>query len=724
MALNVAVATTINDLPEVILSNIFALISDTRARNSLSLVCRKFRSLERATRWSLVLRGNAQELHMIPRCFGSITHLDLSHVSPWGHALFPPLKPSLDPDLLACQLRVTFPLVTSLTVYARSASTLQILAPQWPRLRHVKLVRWHQRPPSQAGADFVPLMEKCQLLSSLDLSEFYYWTEDLPPVLIAYPNVAKSLTKLDLLTTSFSEGFKDHEIRAITEACPNLRQLLIACMFDPRYIGFVGDEVLLAIASNCPSLTVLHLADPASYARGDPNDAAEYAQISRAALVDFFSGLRFLEELVMDVCKYVRDSGLALEVLGSKCPRLRSLKLGHFQEMCLAVGSQLDGIALCQGLEALSIKNSPDLTDMGLIEIARGCSKLATFHVHGCSGITASGVRTMATLLRRTLVDVSISRCENFDAAMSLRALEPIRERIRRLHIDCIWNGLENLEDPAGDRSYDLNELDDYDAAAANVSNPNDNFISLLGNDEYEDRAKKKCKYWSVGECSNASQQSNGNGYPYECKSWNSLQYLSLWIAVGELLMPLPRAGLEDCPNLEEIRIKVEGDCRERHKPKEQEFGCGQEFGLRCLVRYPKLSKMKLDCGDTIGFAFTAPSGQKDLSLWERFFLRWIKELKLEALDYWPPQDQDVNRRSLSLPAAGLLAECVSLRKLFIHGTMYEHFIMFLLNINNLRDVQLREDYYPAPDDDTSTEMRVLSCCRFEDALNRRQIPD
>jgi hypothetical protein len=71
-----------------------------------------------------------------------------------------------------------------------------------------------------------------------------------------------------------------------------------------------------------------------------------------------------------------------------------------------------------------------------------------------------------------------------------------------------------------------------------------------------------------------------------------------------------------------------------------------------------------------------------------------------------------------------LLAECLAMRKLFIHGTAHEHFIMFLLRIPNLRDVQLREDYYPAPDNDTCTEMRVGSCSRFEDALNRRQILD
>ena len=81
-----------------------------------------------------------------------------------------------------------------------------------------------------------------------------------------------------------------------------------------------------------------------------------------------------------------------------------------------------------------------------------------------------------------------------------------------------------------------------------------------------------------------------------------------------------------------------------------------------------------------------------------------------------------MNQRSLSLPGAGLLQECLTLRKLFIHGTAHEHFMNFLLRIPNLRDVQLREDYYPAPENDMSTEMRVGSCSRFEDQLNSRNI--
>ncbi|KAK7257356.1 hypothetical protein RIF29_31271 [Crotalaria pallida] len=714
-----ATTTTITHLPEEILTNVFAAVSDTRTRNSLSLVCRSFFRLERKTRTSLTLRGNARDLHLLPTSFTHVTHLDLSFLSPWGHALFhntPATAPTY-PRLLALHLRDAFPRVTSLSVYARNPTTLHLLLlSPWPDLRHVKLVRWHQRPQgSPPGSDFAALFSHCRSLTSLDLSSFYHWPEDLPPVLAANPIAAASLRRLNLLTTSFTitEGFKSHEIESITSSCPNLEHLLIACTFDPRYFGYVGDETLIAIPSNCPKLSVLHLVDTSSFSnhRDGEGFAGEDAGVSRAALVALFSGLPNLEELVLDVCKNVRESSFAIEVLSSKCPTLRVLSLGQFHSICLAIGSQLDGVALCHGLQSLSVKNCGDLDDMGLIEIARGCSRLVRFELEGCKLVTEKGLRTMTCLLSKTLVDVKVSCCVNLDTAACLRALDPIRDRIERLHVDCVWNGLKESDNLGqGFLNFDLNEMCTSDMNGAEFGDYSEAM-------ECEDTSKKKrqrCKYESgVDDC---FAQSNGSGY--WCKSWERLRYLSLWIEVGDLLTPLPVVGLEDCPSLEEIRIKVEGDCKERPKPAEP------EFGLSILSCYPQLSKMQLDCGETRGYALTAPSGQMDLSLWERFFLNGIGSLSLNELDYWPPQDEDVNQRSLSLPAAGLLQECYTLRKLFIHGTAHEHFMNFFLKIPHLRDVQLREDYYPAPENDMSTEMRVGSCSRFEDALNRRQIYD
>lgn len=460
-------------------------------------------------------------------------------------------------------------------------------------------------------------------------------------------------------------------------------------MFDPRYSGFVGDETLLSIPMNCPKLSLLHLADSSALlnARVDPGTqdfTPDDASITVATLIEMFSGLPSLEELTFDVCNNIRDSGPALEILNSKCPKLKSLKLGNFHGISMPVESKLDGVALCQRLESLSVRNVADLTDMGLIAIARGCSNLSKFEIQGCKNITVRGMRTFVSLLSRTLTEVKISYCRNLGAKSSLKALEPIQDRIQKLHIDCVWDNPEEFDSLDGDE------------------------VGYSFDDELGNKRKKQKLDFDLNDSNNGFQE----------KTWEKLKHLSLWFSVGELVPPLLSLGLEDCPNLEEVFIKVEGDCRQFSKPAQR------EFGLRCLALYPKLCRMQLDCGDIIGYAHTAPSGQMDLSLWERFYLYGIGDLSLDELDYWPPQDRDVNQRSLSLPAAGLLQECLTLRKLFIHGTAHEHFLMFLLRIPNLRDVQLREDYYPAPENDMSTEMRADSCSRFEDALNRRQIED
>ncbi|KAI3799005.1 hypothetical protein L1987_34293 [Smallanthus sonchifolius] len=70
----------------------------------------------------------------------------------------------------------------------------------------------------------------------------------------------------------FEKGFKAQGQKEITKACPNLKELSMACMFDPRYIAFVGDETLASIVVNFPKLSLLHLADPSALqnARYDP----------------------------------------------------------------------------------------------------------------------------------------------------------------------------------------------------------------------------------------------------------------------------------------------------------------------------------------------------------------------------------------------------------------------------------------------------------------------
>ncbi|KAK4270043.1 hypothetical protein QN277_023129 [Acacia crassicarpa] len=134
-------APCLSHLPDEILTIVFTVVSNTCTCNTLSLVCHTFCRLKRRTHTSLTLCDNTHDLNFIPDCFGYIMDLDLSLLSPWGHDLFA-ISYHSDPGLLAQCLHYTFPHVTSLTVYVRSASTLQLLLNvRWPELRHVQFLR-------------------------------------------------------------------------------------------------------------------------------------------------------------------------------------------------------------------------------------------------------------------------------------------------------------------------------------------------------------------------------------------------------------------------------------------------------------------------------------------------------------------------------------------------------------------------------------------------------
>lgn len=71
--------------------------------------------------------------------------------------------------------------------------------------------------------------------------------------------------------------------------------------------------------------------------------------------------------------------------------------------------------------------------------MVEGACKLAKFEVEGCKKITMKGMRIMASLLHKTLIEVKISCC----AVASLRSLEPVQDLIERLHVDCVRDGCE-----------------------------------------------------------------------------------------------------------------------------------------------------------------------------------------------------------------------------------------------------------------------------------------
>lgn len=716
-------------------------------------------------------------------CFQQVTTLDLSQCSPWGYSLF---QPAPNGEVIGICLKSAFPSVTDVVVYVRDALDIQMVAWLWPDLELIRLVRWHQRAvevaePTSFGYEIEGILQTCKKLKSLDLSKFYCWTEDVPPALQADGAVATNLLVLNLLKLS-PEGFKGQEVCAITGLCPNLEEFYILCEFDHRLLDSVGDEALLAIATNCQMLRVLHLVDFSEWGvlqgsiDGD-GYASEDSKVSCQGLEAMLKALPHLQELAFLLSQNMREVGPSFELCSSHCKELHTLKLSHFHGVCR--GPQCDGISLFGNLKELMLRNCADLTDDGLRALSSGCPKLSKLGLRGCKLVTEDGLRACVANLAHSLKDVEVSFCQLLPTAITLKALQPIESCITHLHLNCIWDEAIIAQE-AATAALTKTEI------ARNSSSPEffgfgppvgtgrlrggsntlqEPFFGFFGKDgmagisskegsalaPHSLHSKRRRLVMSenggnlsipsmVGAATTSSRGGQGGvldawkspspefypqmsvdepqGPPKQGTVWKSLEVLSLWIPVGESISLLPAMGLGSCPSLRQLKVRVEGDSRLLRKP------TTGAWGIQSLVRYPKLAKVALDLSEVTGFSLSAPEGFMDLSLWDRHYLTGVERLHLTDLDYWPPSDKDVNMRNLSLPAAGLLSQCRKLRKLFVHGTAHEHFLMMLVRARNLRDVQLRGDYYPAPEHEPSTEMRTISCQRFDAAVAKRGFPD
>lgn len=101
-----------------------------------------------------------------------------------------------------------------------------------------------------------------------------------------------------------------------------------------------------------------------------------------------------------------------------------------------------------------------------------------------------------------------------------------------------------------------------------------------------------------------------------------------------------------------------------------------------------------------------------------------LQALPVKELDYWPPSDHDRWRREMWFPCASLLGASRRVRRLRLHGTASEHAMQALLRCATLRDAYIWSDFYPAPDEDTVTSMRLTSFQRFAHALDSRRVAD
>ncbi|CAI5501173.1 unnamed protein product [Closterium sp. Naga37s-1] len=731
-----AESTTEGLLPDEVILEIIARVLDARARNCCALVSRRWRTSERLTRTSLSVRRSLADLLELPRCFPNVRRLDLSLCPPCGQPLLL-AGPAL---AVATALRAAFPRVTSLRVHVRDRNDLQCVAATWPGLEHSSpgafkasnirsilssagrtllsfrcLVEFDPRlSDSLSDETLIEIAERCPVLTALQLVDSSLWA--------APSGLSLALGDHDnALPPDMDARVTPGGIRSFLVRLPGLEELDLR---PAQYLRGADVSLFGGAAAAC-----------AGGAGGGGERGGVTATVSLGQLSPNLKRLR-LGQLVFahnDSLAPVPASGEGTSGEGTsgqgssvKPPFSVAASSSSASQAAPTTLSSTSTI-LPHGLEALDFWQAPSLPLRCLLPLALSCPRLKELSIWGCPDLTPPSLEAVARVCRHSLVRVTVVKCCNLPTAAVLRALSPVRSTLQHLHCSCDWFCPNSSVAPVSPvRSGADGNGDGADgtgtgtAGSAAGEGAGEGMVKQAGGRR---RLEGRAGADSSEELLYGSGAAQHPSTAPDSSQWPALQSLTLLAALGTLLSQLPSAGLLHCPLLTHVHIRVYGDCRLAAGPG------AAGFGLSCLAGYPALRFLRLDLTQVVGHSLSCPPGLAyDVMAWERFYLHGIQLLPgLESLHYWPPSDCDLNRRSMSMPSAGILGSCQSLRQLAVHcTTANEHLLNVVVRgARGMRDLHVLGDCYPAPPDDTYAGMlRPASFQRLIRVLDERGYPD
>ena len=104
--------------------------------------------------------------------------------------------------------------------------------------------------------------------------------------------------------------------------------------------------------------------------------------------------------MLLDVCDCRLLDGVAIREIPTRCPSLRSIRLGFWSRRRMVTGMDqvLQAIAEnCSSLASLAVYNC-DITDNALKVIAQKCQNVTTLNVVGCLNITEGALKEIARI--------------------------------------------------------------------------------------------------------------------------------------------------------------------------------------------------------------------------------------------------------------------------------------------------------------------------------------
>ncbi|KAG8646899.1 F-box protein At3g58530 isoform X3 [Manihot esculenta] len=220
-----------------------------------------------------------------------------------------------------------------------------------------------------------------------------------------------SLQNLESLNLNGCQKISDKGIEAITSACPKLK------VFSIYWNVRVTDLGIKHLVKNCKHVVDLNLS-------GCKNISDESLQLVADNYQD-------LESLNLTRCIKLTDGGLQQILV--KCSSIHSLNLyaisiftdkaykkisnlAHLQflDLCGAQNLSDEGlsyIAKCKNLVSLNLTWCVQVTDVGVISIAEGCTSLEFLSLFGIVGVTDKCLEVLSRFCSTTITTLDVNGC-------------------------------------------------------------------------------------------------------------------------------------------------------------------------------------------------------------------------------------------------------------------------------------------------------------------------
>lgn len=238
-------------------------------------------------------------------------------------------------------------------VTSANLQTLCKNTPSLKKLRRLSLARVHGV--SDAAVKAIPRTECAATLQSVDLS----WCSGATDKSVVEFSRCPGLRELRL---SHCRNVTRRSVRILAVRCPRLEVLDMNC------ISGVRDSLLEVIGQNCPYLRVLNIAN------------ARY--ITDEGITSIANGCPRLEVLDLSWCSRITD--WSVSKIANRMPKLRDVGLSETR-----------------------------VSDVGIAELTRCCSKLGVLHLARCMNITNHSVDSIIRHCKTRLTSLNLASCQH-----------------------------------------------------------------------------------------------------------------------------------------------------------------------------------------------------------------------------------------------------------------------------------------------------------------------